>query len=73
MTDARENLQEGQEFDNEVLVKSYMSQYNKDNFTEFKVASNGKKLLVYECKHGVHRLCHKQRPKTSSALQLLGV
>ena len=41
-----------------------MSQCNKDNFTEFKVASNGKKLLVYKCKHGVHRLSTSkgQRP-----------
>ena len=45
-------LQPGLCFDTTEQAKQFMINYNKKNFTNFVIASNCKKTLVYMCKHG---------------------
>ena len=58
-------LEEGKLFDTENDAKHFVGNYNKENYTEFKVAVNNKKALVFACNFGRKRSskCTEKRPK----------
>ena len=58
-------LEEGKLFDTENDAKHFVENYNKENYTEFKVAVNNKKALVFACNFGRKRSskCTEKRPK----------
>ena len=46
----------GQHFDSEESAKTFLSEYNKNNFYDFVIATNNKRSLILICKHGRKRL-----------------
>ena len=44
------SIEVGKVFENENATKAYIESYNKANYTDFTVAVNNKKMLVYLCK-----------------------
>ena len=59
------SIEVGKVFENENATKAYIESYNKANYTDFTVAVNNKKMLVYLCKFGRKRkpTCSDSRPK----------
>lgn len=71
--DVGENLPEqpleffvGQVFKNEEAAKVFLKDYNRKNFTEFRIRTNFKKAMVLTCKHGIFRTTTSKdiRPNT---------